>query len=425
MLTTDDLTLVASDRALPGLPIVLNDDRLAAALRAARPYVPIGRARRTYVRYKPGRSCVVAFELEIADSQLAVYARAHTREGFARRARQLSGERGDGTPLGPAVELEDAAVIVRPFTGDRLIPALGALWDEGRRRALLAELLPDDTSLLSAELEILRYWPERRFTCRLMVGGEPRAALKVYAEGPYSTAARAVAAFRDCPAPRIPRVLASSERHRILVFEWLSGDRLVHAMAEPDFDPAGLEPVGGALAELHLHPTADLMTKDPRDRAAFLDKRATWIATVDEDLAGRATRLATSLGAMLAEGRSEQRAIHGDFSPAQVLLNGASPAILDFDDAGIGDPARDLGSFAAQLERRAIDGDIPARRVEPFRQALLRGYLARGGTPVDPARVRLWTAVELFARAPGAFRRRGKAWRERVRALVARAEDVL
>jgi aminoglycoside phosphotransferase (APT) family kinase protein len=425
MITKDDIAVASSDPALPGLSIVLDDDRLASELRAARPSVPTRMARRTYARYKPGRSCVVAYELDVGGSRLDVYARAHTRESFARRAGQLSGDLGGGTPLGSAVGLQEAAVIVRPFTGDRRIPALGELWDEDRRRRLLAELLPHDPSLWSAELERLRYWPERRFTCCLTVGGEPRAALKAYAAGPYSKAARAVAAFRDCRTPRIPRVRASSERHRIIVFEWLSGERLDRAMGNSDFDPAGVEQVGAALAELHLHPTTGLETKDPRDRAAFLNDRAKWVAAVDPELARRSARLAKRLAASLTDGRSEQRAIHGDFSPAQVLLNAASPAIIDLDDAGRGDPARDLGSFAAQLERRAIDGEIFAGRMEPFRHALLSGYAAGGGPPVDPDRVRLWTAVELFARAPGAFRRRGKAWRERVRALVARAEEVL
>jgi aminoglycoside phosphotransferase (APT) family kinase protein len=425
MITTDDLGIIARDRALPGLAIVLDDDRLAAELRAARPSLPTGKARRTYVRYKPGRSCVVAFELEVGGSRLDLYARAHTREAFARRARQLSDDPVDGSPLGSAVGLEEAAVIVRPATRDRLIPGLHELWNEERRRELLAELLPDDPLLWSAELERIRYWPERRFTCRLTVGGEPRVALKAYAEGTYARAAEATAAFRDCRLPRIPRLLASSARHRILAFEWLYGRRLDHALASADFDPAGVEPVGRALAELHLHPTAGLATKDRRDRAAFLGERASWIAAVDEDLGARAARLARTLAAWLAGAKSPERAIHGDFSPAQVLLSAASPAIIDLDDAGSGDPARDLGSFAAQLERRAIDGDIPAGRVEPFRQALLSGYVAGAGTTVDPARVRLWTAVELLARAPGAFRRRGKAWRERVSALVARAEEVL
>jgi aminoglycoside phosphotransferase (APT) family kinase protein len=424
MISADDLAVCGSDRRLPGLPIVLDDDRLAAALRAACPSVPIDRARRTYARYKPGRSCVVAYELEVAGSRLDVYARAHTREGFARRARQLSDDPGEGTPLGSAVGLEESAVIVRPLTCDRRIPSLRELWDEARGRSLLAELLPADPSLWSAELETLRYWPERRYTCRLTVGGEPRAALKVYADETYSKAFQAAAAFRHCRDPRIPRVLASSARHRILVFEWLSGERLDRAMAAPEFDPAWVEEVGGALAALHRHPSAALAVKDPSDRAAFVEERARWVAAVDGDLAGRAGQLARRLAARLEEARSERRAIHGDFSPAQVLLNGRSPAIIDLDDAGSGDPAQDLGSFVAQVERRAIDGDIPARRVEPFRRALLDGYAARG-TPVDPARVRLWTAVELFARAPGAFRRRGKAWRERVSALIARAEEVL
>jgi aminoglycoside phosphotransferase (APT) family kinase protein len=424
VISRDDAALAASDPALPGLATVLDDERIAAALRERLPSARIGNAARTYARYKPGRGCVVAYQLELGGSRLDVYARAHTRESFASCAHEPSDGRRAGTPLGSSVGLEEAAVVIRPFTSDCLIEALRDLWDEERRRELLAELLPDERSLWSAEVETLRYWPERRFTCCLRVGGEPRAVLKAYAEAPYSKAAGAVAAFRDCSAPRIPPLLARSDHRRILVFEWFPGERLDRAMAASRVDPRELERVGWALAELHLHPNGGLQDKDPRDRAAFLEKRAIWLAAVDEALAPRATRLGKRLAASIAAAPSQQRAIHGDFSPAQVLLTAAAPVIIDLDDAGRGDPARDLGSFAAQLERRAVDGEISPAQVEPFRDALLSGYEARGGAQVDPAQVRLWTAVELFARAPGAFRRRGTEWRRRVRALVTRADEV-
>jgi hypothetical protein len=225
VIAADDAMLAASDPAVPGLATVLDEERLAALLRANLSSVPIGVARRTYARYKPERSCVVAYRLEVAGSELDVYAIAHRREHFARHASNLSGDRGDGTALGRGVALEEASVIVRPFTADRRIATLAELADEARRRKLVYELLPGDPSLWSGKVETLRYWPERRFTCCLTIAGEPRVVVKFYNEALYPPAARAVAAF-DCRAPRIPRLIASSDRHRALVFQWLSGERL-------------------------------------------------------------------------------------------------------------------------------------------------------------------------------------------------------
>jgi aminoglycoside phosphotransferase (APT) family kinase protein len=187
-----------------------------------------------------------------------------------------------------------------------------------------------------------------------------------------------------------------------------------------------LERVGVALSELHSQSAAGLRCKPPGDRGASLEKRAAWVAAVCEDVARPAKALAARLADGLVQQAPELCAIHGDFSPAQVLLNGAAPAIIDLDAAGRGDPVADLGSFAAHLERQALDGKLPRVLVELFRKSLLTGYESHGGSQVvDPARLRLWTAVELLRRAPGAFRRRRDGWRAHVAALIAQAEKVL
>jgi aminoglycoside phosphotransferase (APT) family kinase protein len=425
VITRDDAALVASDPALPGLGTVLDDERFAAALQGRLTAVQVDYAQATSARYLPGKHCVVTYRLMVSGAELEVYAQAHTRESFARHAANLSKRKVDATGLGAGIALRESSVLVLPFTGDPGIPVLADLGNVDRRHDLLAELLPEDPSLWAARIEPLRYWPERRFTCCLTVDGKPRAALKAYAAARFEEAAQAAAAFRDCVAPRISRLIARSDQHRILVFEWIAGDRLERAVADSSLDPEILERVGSALAALHNHPATRLRSRSPSDRAAVVRVRADRIATMCTDLARPARALATRLAAELAQAAPEQRAIHGDFSSANVLMTAEVPAIIDLDSAGRGDPVTDLGSFAALLERQALHEGIPRARVDGFLGAVLSGYRGTRSTRIDPSRLRVWTAAELVTRAPAVFRRCREGWRRQLAALIARAEEVL
>ena len=91
--------------------------------------------------------------------------------------------------------------------------------------------------------------------------------------------------------------------------------------------------------------------------------------------------------------------IHGDFYAKQALVMDAGIALLDFDQAAVGEPAVDLGNFVAHLEREALEGRIPAERIEEMTSALLQGY----GRPVS---IEAWTALALFLLSTDPFRQR-------------------
>jgi hypothetical protein len=68
----EDRALAARDPALPGLALLLDDAAVATALRERLPEARVRAARSTYIRYKPGTNCLVAFELDTAEgSRLA------------------------------------------------------------------------------------------------------------------------------------------------------------------------------------------------------------------------------------------------------------------------------------------------------------------------------------------------------------------
>src|SRR4051794_18359888 len=76
MLSPADADLVRRDTALPGLAMMLDPGAFAEALcataRTARPDM----ARITYVRYKPGTSCLIGYRMEWPDQAADVTATA-------------------------------------------------------------------------------------------------------------------------------------------------------------------------------------------------------------------------------------------------------------------------------------------------------------------------------------------------------------
>ena len=94
---------------------------------------------------------------------------------------------------------------------------------------------------------------------------------------------------------------------------------------------------------------------------------------------------------------------HGDFSPDQVVLDGAGTGLLDLDEAVLGAPAADLGSFCAALARDAVCGQLDEYRAGIAADAFLDGYADAAGV-VDEDAVRAWTAAAILRLAPEPFR---------------------
>src|SRR4051794_14026842 len=77
MLSTPDADLARREPALPGLATLLDPDAFAEALRGAAPALRPRAARVTYVRYKPGTSCLVGYRVESDGSAFLAFATTH------------------------------------------------------------------------------------------------------------------------------------------------------------------------------------------------------------------------------------------------------------------------------------------------------------------------------------------------------------
>jgi tRNA A-37 threonylcarbamoyl transferase component Bud32 len=410
-----DARLGLRDRRLPGMAVVLDGEAFSEALAGALRDVPVTGARATYVRYKPGVSCLVAFRVRVGEEEHDVYARALRRSaqdklGAARRRTQ------EDSPLGPGgLVLDRWAVAVHAFPHDRRLPALAHLRDPQRRAKLFGRLLAGHAHLREGELTGLRYKPERRWVARLDAP-DGRALIKV-AQDP---AVRRAMAARDALEGRapVPDLLGATRRHGLVALEWLEGDGLERRLESA---PRAAEAVGPALAAVHRLDGGGLALR-PDAEAQRLTAAARATLVVSPALAQRADRLATRLiGELRAPG--PRTAVHGDFSADQVILGASGAMLVDLDETRRDDPAVDLAGFAAELRLRVVRGLLPVAAAEQAWEALLEGYRAAGGCAVTggPALSRR-IAAALLLRAAEPFRLRERDWDEQVLGLVEAAE---
>jgi aminoglycoside phosphotransferase (APT) family kinase protein len=108
-----------------------------------------------------------------------------------------------------------------------------------------------------------------------------------------------------------------------------------------------------------------------------------------------------AVGDLVHEAPGPLAVAHGDFDPSQVLFDGPTTSLVDFDTACLAEPALDLGQFTGRLAvalRRApaaagvtTDGGLDLESV------FLREYLRLNGHDPDvlPSRVGAYRTVAL------------------------------
>src|SRR5438552_13934704 len=132
MLSAADAQFVRRDSALPGLATMLDPEAFAGALAPFMPAIDPGSARIEYVRYKPGKSCIVAYRVGVAGMEVKLYAKAHP--AFRRSPPAPR-------PLGPKrIVLQEGAITVSTFPTDGKLKAVAELVDPESRNWELREV---------------------------------------------------------------------------------------------------------------------------------------------------------------------------------------------------------------------------------------------------------------------------------------------
>lgn len=332
----------------------------------------------------------------------------------------------------------DGAVAPAPPTGGRwpaltvdpALPLLARLADPLAARVLLSQAL--GAPVLPTDLRLVKHRPGRRCILRAAfaegeagragypVAAEPAASavpirgaslpearpgasappagsvlyLKLYASGRASAVARRTAvcgALGACgPAVDLPPVLAAWEAGGLVVLGGLGGLSFVEALLQ---GRRGLvRRLAEGLAHLHAIAPEDLSAEDlacfPLHDAERelrpLRRRLAELEAARPGLAGAAAGAVEAVDAVLAGADRlpwRRRLLHRDLHPEQVLVAGRRLAILDWDDAALGEPAIDLANFAAHLRLAALC-DPPAALAARLTRAA--GAVLSWGRRLDP-----------------------------------------
>lgn len=199
-----------------------------------------------------------------------------------------------------------------------------------------------------------------------------------------------IAADSGIGAPAFGGVVRIGERTG-LIYERIDGEPMVDALAARPWTVLRL---AARLARLHAAMHAAQAPGLPDTHAVL--REAIGSAGVEGGIREAALRRLDALppGSAL---------LHGDLHPANVIISGSGPRVIDWIQATRGAPAADVARTLFLLRDSGLQPSLPVRQWalitvirRTFASAYLRAY--RRARPIDGAEVRAWRLPVLVAR---------------------------
>ncbi|MGY6529414.1 MAG: phosphotransferase family protein [Cyanobacterium sp.] len=423
MLLPADDYLIRRDLDLVGLRLLLDTDALATTLLAQFPHLNLNQVKKTYIRYKPATSCIVSYELTIAQKTVLAYAKAVTNQDKLEKYVQRPGVIQD-CGIGRTV-FKPERVIFSLLPNDNKMKQLTKLFDVQSREQTLQKLLPDHDDLSSLTLKTLRYKPERRYVAQLSIPTKPEAIVKAYSHREYPQAEINAHAFKSIAPLHILPELGHSKGDRLLAFPWIMGLTLADLMTIAPDNTEQFILTGTALGLLHQQDPKNLKPLSRGDEAKHLLLLASDLTWLCPQWKHRIQNIAVELSIAILNAPIIHRPIHGDFNGEQVLLSNRNDiTFIDFDCAMGGDPAMDLGSFIAKLIRDELQGVLSTKQCEKLAMALVAGYRTTAPEVISDDQIQLYTAVGLFRLVAEPFRHCECNWLEKIDIILSRIEQI-
>ena len=194
----------------------------------------------------------------------------------------------------------------------------------------------------------------------------------------------------------LPRLLGFSAPHGALAIEWAPRARSLHAI---QVRRRGLplrlaRPLGEALASLHASAPGTLIaTESCAELVRCLAwPTVAWYSSLNPASVSMLSRVQQAPGALealvsLAEAAANarlSRPVHGDFRHANLLRRGKKWLWVDWELAGLSDPAADLGAafgeaLGTMVAPRFSSEALSRRGTEAWLSSLWEGYRGRAG----------------------------------------------
>ncbi|WP_298976394.1 phosphotransferase [uncultured Roseobacter sp.] len=390
--------LARDDESLPGLQLLLDEAALARELGAAK-------VTRTYLRYKPGVSCVAGLCVTDARGEESwLCAKAYPEDRF----QEIKGRKHWRSGPWPVALLDDICVAFIPPQRDRKLKTLAKLLDPDRSAKVLTKIM--DPSFTAPKLNILRYKPNRRLVAQVVDHASGRQAiLKIQSLGAFDAAKRGAEAAMMLGGPK---VIATDPKRGAVACDWIPGAAL--CLTNGKADPALYRKAGQLLAKHHL--TSLKLPDLPRSSEIRALKDVTAdLSKILPHHASRLSVLAWKLTKALLKQPTTSGLIHGDFSADQIVHGANGVSIIDWDRAATGDQGRDIGSFLARLDMQELAGLCDGNTAKALRAAFLEGYQEQR---LLPASYPLQHICHLALLLTEPFRTQTLGWQGQVCALM-------
>ena len=413
----EDVPLI-DDPDLPGAGLVLSRMNLEAWLADS-----LGRPcevalRR--VRYKPGTSVVLGFDLTGERRDGVAVTEPCVAWVYADHAAAKITKTLEQVPAGVRLAHHPGAhVLVTTAAGDRALPLLPRLAEPDAMTRLLDRLLPDAPDPGRVRVRSVRHNPGRRWVGVLEREGEPDLLLRAYAG--TGRMARAVRSYKTLGGSAVPtpRLVAKLRSSAVLAVSWVDGDVLELSGGEDRWRAAG-----HSLGRLHESGPGKLPTPQPGHDVTAVRLAARQLAELLPALGEEVRGIADTTTRLLGEVPRDIVPLHGDFSADQVVVGpDGVPVLIDLDSAHWGTSAADLGCLVASTLTQAESlgrGSQGERDVA----ALLAGYLGVRRLP-DRFAVNVHEVAFRLRKAADPFRACAPDWAEQVTRRVHRTRAAL
>lgn len=339
------------DSDLRGVPLLFEPTRLVETLSPTDVSRIGGSLELVYLRYKPTRRCLALYEYMTSDGPRWLHATAHQQESWSKHAQRHQRVK-HYCPEWMTWTLEDYQVSLYPFPADPNLRMGRVFSHVDVRREFLERLFPQTPEWWEGQLSVMAYKPERRCMAKLVVDGNPCAAIKFYAPGDFEIAKQHARQFRSEHPLVVPRVVGRSQRHRVLAMSWMPGSTWQLPQRWTVDHNAEVYRIGEALGRLHLQNGA-VPQIDSQDHPSA-PRVSTEIQRLCEDVAeylpSQQHRLQQAAERLIKRWRTDRRDCvlsHGDFYARQVIPQHDAVAMIDFDQVRWDSRYVDLGNFIA------------------------------------------------------------------------------
>jgi hypothetical protein len=310
-----------------------------------------------------------------------------------------------GPPEGSLVlEAGDLRVGVFRFPFDPDLPGLAVAVDPSAAAALVGVEG-------RVTVSVRKYLPRQRAVIRLSADNGQCWWVKVLAvDDAVATWERHRSVARVVPSPE---VLGVDHEQGLLVLSHVAGRPLREVLTDPGSVRPAAEELLGLLARLG-GAELDVAVGRP-SRIAAAPVAAALLAYVRPDLTDR---LGAILGAVGPDSVvAPEVVIHGDLHPGQLITgDGHFTGLLDFDDAGLGQPVDDLARYLAHLVVLAADSGCAETA------AYLQHTTSVFSSTVDPIELQRRVAAALITLAAAPYCSNQDGWDEATERRIALAE---